>query len=275
MCIPARRSVAATGLLLGLALARGPARAYPETAAAPVQLVGLTEDNRLVLFESARPAEVRTVKVTKVSGTLVGIDYRPANGRLYGLSTANNLYTIDPATGTASTVATLTVPFEGGTRSGFDFNPQSDRLRLVGIRGQNLRVHPEIGAAAVDGALAYSAKDRNSRRKPTVSACAYTNSVHRATNTKTFDIDAALDVLVLQDPPNDGTLTTVGPLGVDFDEAAGFDIVTDEEGNDRAFAASGSTLYAIDLATGTATRLGAIGQGPWRLIGLAAVPAPP
>src|SRR5262245_29020380 len=103
MHAPGSRSFAPASLLLGLALAGGAARGRAETAG--VQLVGLTEDNRLVLFDSTHPEEVRTVKVTKVSGTLVGIDYRPANGRLYGLSTANNLYTIDPATGVASTVA--------------------------------------------------------------------------------------------------------------------------------------------------------------------------
>ena len=270
MNLPARTLAVACSLALcQLAAPSAPA------ADSGLRLIGLTADDTLVLFTPERPGQVRTVKVTKISGTLVGIDYRPANGRLYGLSTANNLYTIDPTTGAASTVATLTVPFEGGSRSGFDFNPQSDRLRLVGGRGQNLRVHPEIGAAATDGSLAYAAKDRNSRRTPVVAACAYTNSVHHATNTKTFDIDATLDVLVLQEPPNDGVLTTVGPLGVDFDEAAGFDIVTDEEGNDRAFAASGSALYSIDLETGKATRLGAIGQGTWRLVGLAAVPASP
>jgi hypothetical protein len=242
----------------------------------PVGLVGLAEDNRLLLFTSDRPAAAKTVKVTKVSGVLVGIDYRPSNGRLYGLSSANNLYTIDPQSGVATPVNTLTTPFDGGPRSGFDFNPQSDRLRIVGGSGQNLRVHPNIGAAATDTALAYAPKDPNFRKKPLVVACAYTNSVARAPTTKAYDIDAALDVLVLQDPPNDGTLQTVGPLGADFDVATGFDIVTDAQGRDRAFAASGGALYAIDLATGASTRLGVIGQGGLRLVGLAAaLPAGP
>jgi hypothetical protein len=42
-------------------------------------------------------------------------------------------------------------------------------------------------------------------------------------------------------------LLTVGSLNVDFGPLGGFDIVTDESGKDRAFAASGSTLYTIDL----------------------------
>jgi hypothetical protein len=105
-------------------------------------------------------------------------------------------------------------------------------------------------------------------------ACAYTNNVARTPATKAYDIDAALDVLVLQDPPNDGTLQTVGPLGADFDVATGFDIVTDGQGRDRAFAATGGALYAVELATGASTRLGVIGPGGLRLVGLAAALPP-
>jgi hypothetical protein len=90
--------------------------------------------------------------------------------------------------------------------------------------------------------------------------------------TRLFDIDAELDVLALQDPPNDGALVTVGPLGVDVGPRAGFDIVTDAAGRDAAFAAWGGTLYAIDLATGAARALGAIGGSP-DVIGLAALDA--
>jgi len=57
-------------------------------------------------------------------------------------------------------------------------------------------------------------------------------------------------VLAVQDPPNDGVLATVGPLGVDFGPLAGFEIVTDSSGQDSAYAASGSTLYASIWAVG-------------------------
>ena len=239
--------------------------------AGTANLIGLSEDNTLVVFTSDRPGEARRVKVTAVSGTLLGIDSRPTNGLLYGVTNANNIYTIDPATGAATLVCTLTVAFDGSLRSGVDFNPQSDRLRLVGGNGQNLRVHADIGAAATDGALAYASTDRHFGKKPNVTAVAYTNSVADAPSTKTFDIDSDLDVLVLQEPPNDGTLLTVGPLGVDFGPLGGFDIITDSNGIDSAFAASGSTLYTINLETGAATTLGAIGDGSVNLAGLAAI----
>lgn len=237
--------------------------------ASPVDLVGLTDDNMLVLFTSDRPGEVKRIEVSGISGSLLGIDYRPANGQLYAIGEGSNLYTIDPATGAAALVCTLTVSFDGGPHSGFDFNPQSDRLRLVGANGQNLRSHPEIGATAADAPLAYAEEDPHSGTKPAIAAAAYTKSVRAAPATQLFNIDSGLDLLVLQDPPNDGTLETVGPLGIDFDGAGGFDIVSDGTGRDSAFAASDSTLYAIDLETGKATSLGTIGDGRIVLIGLA------
>ena len=78
-------------------------------------------------------------------------------------------------------------------------------------------------------------------------------------------------MLTVQDPPNDGVQRTVGPLGVDFAPAAGFEIVTDPAGQDRAWAASGSTLYAIDLGSGAATALGTIGAGDDSIVSLASV----
>lgn len=244
-----------------------------QVAAGSVRLVGLTDDNRLVLFTAARPGEITTTKVARVSGQLLGIDYRPTDGRLYGLTSANNVYTIDPSTGVARLVCSLTLPFDGGTRSGFDFNPQSDRLRLLGSNGQNLRVHPDLGATAADAALAYRRKDQNFGKAPFVVAVAYTNSVPEASVTKTFDIDASLDVLTLQEPPNDGTLQTIGRLGVDFDSAAGFDILSDAQGKDHAYAVTGSRLYSLDLETGAASLIATVGAGDLRMIGLAVMSA--
>jgi hypothetical protein len=243
-------------------------------AARDVELIALDESNTLLRFTSARPGDVTATKVSGVNGMLIGIDHRPANRLLYGVSSSNDVYEIDRAAGAASVVSTLTVAFDAGPRSGLDFNPQADRLRLVGANGQNLRVHVDLGAAATDGPLRYAAKDPNAGKRPAIAAAAYTNSVANAPTTKLFDIDSDLDVLALQDPPNDGVLVTIGPLGADFGPLAGFDIVT-ERGVDRAFAVSGSVLYQIDLATGAATALGAVGAPAGvSLIGLTVVPPP-
>ncbi len=249
--------------------------AAPQPGVGPAHLIGLTGDNRLVFFDAPRPAAAQYLKITRLKGTLLGIDFRPADGKLYGVTNANDVYTIDPATGAATLVSTLTVAFDGGPRSGFDFNPQSDRLRLVGANGQNLRAHATLGAAALDTPLAFARRDRNAGKRPKVTAAAYTNSVAGTATTLLFNIDSDLDVLVLQEPPNDGLLETIGPLGVDAGSLAGFDILTEGPGKDRAFAAFGSALYAIDLKTGAATKLGVIGDGKLDFVGLAVRPSRP
>ena len=237
-------------------------------------LVALDEPATLVVFAADHPDAATRVPVHGVDGGLVGIDVRPANQKLYGLTTANELYTIDPKSGDATLVSSLTVPFEGGARSGIDFNPQADRLRLISADGQNLRVNVDIGATAVDGAIAYAAGDPNAGKRPAIAASAYTNSRANAPTTKLFNIDAAQDVLTLQDPPNDGSQVTIGPLGVDFGPLAGFEIVTDASGRDSGFAASGSTLYAIDLTTGAAKLLGIIGGGALKAVALTSIDTP-
>jgi hypothetical protein len=243
--------------------------AFPAGASA-VTLVALGEDGALLVFTADRPDAVRRVEPSGVGDRLIGIDTRPGDGRLYGLSVANDLYRIDLGSGAATSVGTLTVPFDGGARSGIAFNPQTDRLRLVSGEGQNLRVHPTLGAAAVDRPLAYRDGDPNAGRRPRITAAAYTNAVPGAATTRLFVIDGALAVLALQDPPNDGQLATVGPLGVAFGPLGGFAIVTGPAGQDRAWAASGAALYTLDLATGKATAAGTIGVPGLSVVSLAA-----
>lgn len=241
--------------------------ALPAAAAEP-RLVAVTEAGALLVFTADHPDGARDVQPTGLSGRLLGADVRPADGRLYGLTATNDLYRLDPDTGAAEMVASLTVPFDGDVRSGIDFNPLSDRLRLIGWDGQNLRVHPTLGATAVDRPLSWKPGDPNAGHQPHVTAAAYSKNLPGNADTKLFVIDAELDVLALQDPPNDGILATVGPLGVHFGPTGGFDVLTDAEGRDRAWAASGTTLYTVDLATGAARSAGTL---PRPVVSLAAL----
>ncbi|ODH02805.1 hypothetical protein A4S05_22380 [Nostoc sp. KVJ20] len=236
--------------------------------AAAVSLVGLTEDNNLVIFDSSNPTSNSTISVTGVDGTLLGIDRRPANNLIYGLTNTNNIYTINPFTGAASFVSTLSSAFTGGTISGVDFNPVPDRLRVIGSNDQNYRINVDTGAVIVDGTL--------NPGDPNITAVAYTNVDNNpATGTILYDIDYVTDTLSIQNPPNNGTLGLVGSLGLDIISAAGFDIFTDN-GVNTAFAAltpastSGSNLYTINLTTGAATSVGTISSGK-RLIGLTTI----
>jgi Domain of unknown function (DUF4394) len=235
-----------------------------------IELLALCDDGALLAFRADRPAEVRRVVPQGVSGRLIGVDRRPADGKLYGVSITNDVYRVDPATGEAALVSSLTVPFDGDARSGVDFNPQADRLRLVSRDGQNLRVNVMLGATAVDAPLRYRDGDPGAATRPHVTAAAYTHNIPDAPDTKLLEIDGDRDVLLLQDPPNDGVLSTIGPLGVDFGTTGGFDIVTGAGGVEQGFAASGASLYAIDPTTGAAKMLGTIGDGRCSVVGLAA-----
>ncbi len=248
---------------------RGQINAAPQTTndfAPPSNIYALTAGNRLLTFNSSQPnVMVNNVAITGLQAgeILRGIDIRPANGQLYGLGSTNRLYTINVQTGAATVVGTA--PFSpglNGSEFGFDFNPTVDRIRVVSDTGQNFRLNPDTGAlAATDGNLAYAAADPNAAVSPRVSGAAYTNNAAGATTTTLYDIDYNLDVLVTQNPPNNGTLNTVGPLGFNTGKFVGFDIAG---GSGTAFASltapddSVSKLYTIDLTTGAATLLGNI-----------------
>lgn len=236
------------------------------TATPVYQIIGLIPNNTLVRFgfDSRR---ANAVRVTGIDGNLQGIDFRPANRLLYGVTDTDKIYTINPNTGAAKFVSNLANSFNGGFQSGFDFNPVPDRLRIVGSNDQNLRTNVDTGAVTVDKPLAYARGDRNFGVNPNITAAAYINSRPGATTTKLYNIDYDLDVLVLQDPPNDGSLKTIGSLGINFAPSGGFDIFTGSKGVNTAFAVTGSSLYTINLSTGAAKKLGNIpGYG---FIGLA------
>lgn len=230
--------------------------------AAPVVL-GLADDNRLLGFKVTSPNTIDTnVAITGLAGgeTLVGIDVRPKDGMLYGLTSTARLVTIDPATGAATVKATLsadatdtTAPYTGmqGTAFAVDFNPVADRLRVIGNTGQSLRINVDTGATITDGNL------NRAGVAPIVAAAAYTNSVPNATATQLFDVDSASSVLALQNPPNDGTLVNVGPLGVTVAGDGGMDIGGGENGLVlaalRTTAGGPSSLYRVNLTTGAGT----------------------
>lgn len=247
-------------------------------SAVGVALTGLA-GNTLVFFDSATPGTTTTKGVTGADGLLLGIDYRPADGQLYGI-TNTSVYTIDPSGGSATATFVNTIAgFNGGTMSGVDFNPVVDALRITGSNGQNLRLTGSgLSTTNVDGTLAYAPGDSNAGKTPMITASAYTNSFAGAASptrtTQLFNIDTSLDVLVLQNPPGTGTLNTIGSLGFDVGTVAGFDIFSNNGVNTAfaAFAPTNSTiasLYTIDLGTGKANLVGQIGTG-FSLTGLAA-----
>ena len=181
----------------------------------------------LISFDLATPSTGTIISITDVTPTdvLVGIDFRPANGLLYGLgvnATADTatLYVISTETGQARVVGIaggLGLP--AAANYGFDFNPAVDRIRVTtdsAALGLNFRLNPNTGAlAGSDPAIL----------GPTVSGVAYTNNQPQNGGITTlYTLDSTADVLNIQNPPNAGVQNLVGPTGVDFSVANGFDI---------------------------------------------------
>ncbi len=209
----------------------------------------LTDDDMLLtvtvdLASEATPAADSSLTIdnsVEITGLgddedLVGIDIRPANDQLFAISDASVVYSIDVSTGEATAPGEATDPAIEDDSLGFDFNPTVDRIRVDVSTTQNLRLNPDTGAVGtnpdtmeptIDGNTAYPEDDDNADNTPAVVGAGYTNSVPGAEETQLYVIDAENDVLALQDPPNDGTLNTIGSLDVDATGSTAFDINAD------------------------------------------------
>lgn len=237
---------------------------------------GVTQNQTLVSFDTGAPLTLLSglaISGMQVNEDIRGIDFRPAGGQLYGLGSFGNLYTIDTGTGVASVVGAGVVL--SGSSFGFDFNPVIDRIRVVSDTDANYVYNPNDGSASQVTSLFYGAGDPNQGFNPNVVGSAYTNSFQGAASTMLFGIDTGLDILVRQ-AASAGELTTVGALGGDITDLAGFDI---SGGTGTAFAVSvdagtsRTMLWTINLTTGNATFIDEVGGGAL-LTSFAVVPAP-
>jgi hypothetical protein len=237
-------------------------------AANAATLVGLTPDNKLVKIDTATMAASAPMAIAGAD-KVIGIDVRPVDGKLWGLTAAGQLVTIDPATGKATVGAILSEKVALGDRPVVDFNPVADRLRVIAANGASLRINVETGATIVDKPLAFDAADANKDKKPAVAAGAYTNSTKATKTTELFHVDGTSGALVLQNPPNDGVLKTRGALGIANLKDAVLDIDNEGEGKNTVYMAVGGTLYTVDLVSGKATQLGTLKGMTGELIDIA------
>jgi Domain of unknown function (DUF4394) len=106
-----------------------------------------TNGANLTRFDSGALGTTTTVAVTGLQGgeTLVGIDYRPADGQIYGIGSTSRIYQLNILTGAATQVGTAGRFTLNGTAWGTDVNPLTDRIRSVSNAEQNLRLNPPMG----------------------------------------------------------------------------------------------------------------------------------
>ncbi|MDS4071774.1 MAG: DUF4394 domain-containing protein [Defluviicoccus sp.] len=241
-----------------------------------LSVFGLTMDQRLINFRVVVPQLSREIgKLTGFQGgdtALIGMDFRVQDGRLYGVGNSGGIYTIDTNSAVLTLISRLTVPL-AGTSWGVDFNPAANALRIISDSGQNLR-HPFSGPQAnvtqTDDPLDYPpatpvntpGPTANAQNNAALTGAAYTNNdLDPNTGTTLFDIDAIRNQVVIQSPPNNGSLVPTGSLTVDPGTPVGFDIYTKVQ-NGKAVGNSGFAslvvdgvpgLYSVNLVTGKAT----------------------
>lgn len=262
---PAAVAVGAVNIpgVIGMALA-------PATAPSAIALDGnIAGTQRLLAFGIRTPntATATTVTGLPAGERLLSIDFRPSNSRLYGLSSAGKLFTINPDSGAATLVSTLSVSADivnglaAGKTYAIDFNPAADALRIVSSGdGDNVSKNYRIpGANLESNGTTLTDTDLTLGGVGTgfnVTQIAYANSFTPApAGTRLFDIDAPNNRL-LQQNANPGTLTVIGSTGT-FNNYGGFDISGGDNGMvltaNRVLATGTFSLFTVNLATGAST----------------------
>lgn len=266
--------------------------ALPAGASAATSFYGVTSDNRLAEFQSDNTAQVpsKPLRGLAADERIVGLDVRPADWRLYALTNKSRIVVINPRNGQVRYVGNEAIkPPLTGDRAGFDFNPVVDAIRVETNAGQNLRIDPSTGQlvrktvtppapttpdpttpvattppttepGTPDGDLKYAAGDPGAGTAPKVTGTAYTNSFPAGNATELFVLDSARNALAKQDPPNDGTLKTIGGLGTTGEPIA-FDIAENNSGYAAIQRTAGSSsigLYRVNLQSGAATPAGSV-----------------
>lgn len=241
------------------------------TAPQAIALDGNTAGSQRLLKFGIRNPNAATA--TAISGLpagerLLSIDYRPSNGKLYGLSSAGKVFTINPDTGAATLASTLSVAAEivagltAGKNYAIDFNPLADALRIVSSGdGDGVSKNYRVGGANLES-TGTTVTDTNLTLAGVgtgfgIAQIAYSNSFANPapTATRMFDIDADNNRLLQQVPPNDGTLTNIGTFSTAaFNDYGGFDISGGDNGMvlmaNRVGATGAFSLFTSALAVG-------------------------
>lgn len=263
------RSVMAASLLMGAA------QVNADT------LYGFSS-SKLAVIDSLNLGAVSYINISGLSAgeRLLGVDLRPTDGLVYGLTSQNKVYTLDTTTGAATFKSTLTGASLTGQSVALDFNPQADflgspSLRVITGTGNNYAVNVNTGVVGNTGGANIGSG---------YTAVSYINSIPGVppTSTGLYYVNTNSDSLeflatAFNNPAAAGGIQMVGSLGVNALSAGGFDIL----GNGKAYALFNlddgtldTQLFSINLTTGAATYVTTLDGTFNGLTGVAVVPEP-
>lgn len=212
-------------------------------------VLALTSNNSYYSFNANQPDQISNpAAISGLSAAgekVIGIDMRQSDRKLYALTDASKLYTIDLAspaatpTNAAGGAATFVSDLKFVNTSNpalatnvnytFDFNPViattdalSSRMRLIGDDDSNAIVEVESGTVT-------PSTNVSGTPNPTVVAAAYSNNYRNAISSSLLVIDRASASLNEQNTtttsnPVLGALTRISLLGISLAGHAGMDI---------------------------------------------------
>lgn len=224
------------------------------TVANAAMMVGVTEDNHLVRFDSTTPGTIlSSVAITGTSGVVLDFTYHPATGLHYGVDINANVYSI-AQNGVATLLNGTFTP--NGFDGGLGYDPFAGGLVFASDAAEHYSI-THGGVASSQPTLVFAGDDLNSTSTPSIFGLAFDPDFGTA-----FLLDKNHGLLTSIDP-NLSELLTVGSLGLNLANFSG-DLTIDAEGNlFAALSENGVTsgFYSINPNTGAATLIGNFNNG--------------
>jgi hypothetical protein len=221
----------------------------------------LAENNLLYEIDFSNPTQaldVIKIETQYPDEKIVAIDFRPATGHLYAISSFGEGYLVNV---NVNRIVRTTAINPFGTRptrpynyKDIDFDPVLDKFRTL-MDDQNYRSDPELLDIDFDNGEPLGVKD------PNLGAIAFDNNHAGATGTTQYAIDPVNDRLIRYEDRASRQIQVVGGLGVNIKEIAGFDI-SPRTSKKQAYAITSVLigdnweLHHVNLYTGKLTRVG-------------------
>lgn len=228
-------------------------------------LVGVNNQNALVTFDSANPAvNINTAPITGVqTGEIItALDFDPNSGVLYGISSLDRYFSLNPQTGVATLINAA--PFKNGINGNnvtLEVDPVVGDSRILDETGLNAAIDPIVGLVQdVLKLLGYVVGDPNFLRVPQIIEGAIDNFNLDNPVGIFYGIDRATGSLVEITEGLLGSIITIAPLDelIDLENLIGFDIGSDGTALLAVLSGNGegTAIYLLNLGTGAVQLLG-------------------